>query len=358
MNRLILLLALAAAVPASAQGFPDLFGGFVIQGIATRGFPGDSLTVSIDAANSGTAPAPAFEAAVYFSTDLFVSDDDTFLIRVPVAGIGVQQNGGTQVRVAVPDLPRGGYRLLVALDDPDTIREISETNNVNSVRFTVSPVEDGPDLLVSTADLEDETVVAGGRISIEYDVVNAGRADVGDFEAAFYLALINRPPSEWVLLERETIGGLDAGETQDESEQVTIPSNTPPGEYGIIVILDDQNLIAERIETNNTFGAGRIVVTAPTGSEAAPDAAAFVLRASPNPAGASVEVAYTLAEAGPVRLDVFDALGRLVAVVADGERGAGAHAHALNTSALPPGVYAARLTSSGIAASTLITVTR
>ncbi|HEX8385515.1 MAG TPA: sialidase family protein, partial [Rubricoccaceae bacterium] len=43
----------------------------------------------------------------------------------------------------------------------------------------------------------------------------------------------------------------------------------------------------------------------------------------PNPAGGRVEVVVTLAEAGPVRVSVLDALGREVAVVLDGESAAG-----------------------------------
>ena len=360
MNRLLSLFALAllAAMPTSAQGVPNLIGGFSIPLATNSGNPGDSLFVLIDVANVGTADAPAFPTAVYFSTDRFVSDDDTLITRVMVPGVPAQSNGGSGVRIAVPNVPRGGYRVLVALDDPNTVSETNETDNVNSALFTVSPAVGGPDLIPGDGDLEDETVAPGGRISVSYRVANAGPSAVGDFEAAYYLAVINRPPSEWILLERETLGGLDAFDDEDESEQVTIPASVPPGEYGFAIILDDRNLVAESIETNNDYGAGRITVTGTTANESTIPENGLSLRASPNPSGSVVRLSYALARPLSVRLVVTDALGREVAVVTNGAQGAGAHTATFDVSGLPAGVYAARLVTAEGTATVPLTVVR
>jgi hypothetical protein len=69
-------------------------------------------------------------------------------------------------------------------------------------------------------------------------------------------------------------------------------------------------------------------------------------------------VAFRLPEAGPVRLAVYDALGREVAVVAEGWRAAGAHEAALDAAALPAGVYLARLTAGARTATRRLTVAR
>ena len=73
--------------------------------------------------------------------------------------------------------------------------------------------------------------------------------------------------------------------------------------------------------------------------------AAWALRlsASPNPLRQSAAVSFTLPEAAPVRLAVYDALGREVAVLADGDRQPGTHEATLDARALPAGVYILRL---------------
>ena len=70
---------------------------------------------------------------------------------------------------------------------------------------------------------------------------------------------------------------------------------------------------------------------------------------APNPvrAGRAVTLAFALPEAATARLEVFDALGRRVAVLAGGAFGAGRHTAAWSTDGLPAGLYVARLTADG-----------
>ena len=80
--------------------------------------------------------------------------------------------------------------------------------------------------------------------------------------------------------------------------------------------------------------------------------------AFPNPSSTAATVRVELATAGVARLDVFDALGRRLATLADGAFPAGAHDLALDTSALPTGVYLVRLTTSEGTQTTRLTVAR
>ena len=64
---------------------------------------------------------------------------------------------------------------------------------------------------------------------------------------------------------------------------------------------------------------------------------------APNPAAGRTQIAYTLPQAGDVTVSVFDALGRRVAVLADGEQAADRHQATLDASTLATGVYVVRL---------------
>ena len=87
----------------------------------------------------------------------------------------------------------------------------------------------------------------------------------------------------------------------------------------------------------------------PTSTEDASAPQPFALRTPyPNPFRDATTLSYTLPAPAEVRLDVFDALGRLVATVEQGVRPAGLHEVAFRAAdALPPGLYIARLTADG-----------
>lgn len=75
-----------------------------------------------------------------------------------------------------------------------------------------------------------------------------------------------------------------------------------------------------------------------------PEAATFAVGpAYPNPARTTAVIPFRLAEAGPSRLAVYDALGREVAGLAEEALAAGRHEAALDVAALPVGVYVVHL---------------
>jgi hypothetical protein len=64
---------------------------------------------------------------------------------------------------------------------------------------------------------------------------------------------------------------------------------------------------------------------------------------TPNPSSGPVEIRFSLAEPGPVALQVFDLCGRLVALPVDGEFSGGEHS--VQLASLPPGAYFVRMTT-------------
>ena len=90
----------------------------------------------------------------------------------------------------------------------------------------------------------------------------------------------------------------------------------------------------------------------------APDEALLIVGAYPNPTSGRAHIAYVLNEARTVRAVVYDAAGREVAVVQDGEQPAGVYAVAFDTAGLAAGLYLVRVTDGRTVVSRTLTVAR
>jgi hypothetical protein len=80
-----------------------------------------------------------------------------------------------------------------------------------------------------------------------------------------------------------------------------------------------------------------------SGDEADVPVATKLLQNYPNPFNAGTVIKYQLAGDGDIRLDVYDVLGRHIAVLAEGRRPSGQHEVRFDAGSLPGGVYLYRL---------------
>ena len=173
----------------------------------------------------------------------------------------------------------------------------------------------------------------------------------GGAELSYTLAPGDGPGSPFLALpdgEQTLAAGGDA-----PVEVVVDPAGAAAGTYlaEILVTSNDRNVVTAAIPVT-------ITVAPPVDAEEEA-AGTFALRApSPNPAAGRVHVEYQLAQAGPARLTVVDALGREVAVVVDEAKAAGAHDAWLPLDALPSGVYVVRLQAGDREATHQLTVVR
>ena len=99
-----------------------------------------------------------------------------------------------------------------------------------------------------------------------------------------------------------------------------------------------------------------VLVSGEAAPAVVPDGVGVAVR--PNPTAGRVEVVVSLAEAQDVRVAVFDALGREVAVVLAGPVAAGERAVPVDTSAWPAGVYVIRVVAGVQVASARLVVAR
>ncbi len=113
------------------------------------------------------------------------------------------------------------------------------------------------------------------------------------------------------------------------------------------------------IKAQNVNPDGTLGPTGTVAVEGGPPTSSLTLYPiAPNPAASSTAVRYALAEAGHVRVEVYDALGRRVAVLTDGEQGAGTYTAAWDATAQPGGVYVVRVRAGAATATQRVAVAR
>ncbi len=142
----------------------------------------------------------------------------------------------------------------------------------------------------------------------------------------------------WVTQRREDLyvydAGTDSGETYTAPNQDTNPAET------ITQIEGAPFFVHGQLEPVGTF---TFTLLGATDSESAAPVAAFALDApAPNPASSRSAFQLHLDRPQPVRVDVFDVLGRRVSTLYEGMLPAGVHPFALDVRRLPAGLYVVR----------------
>lgn len=133
--------------------------------------------------------------------------------------------------------------------------------------------------------------------------------------------------------------------------------------YGSSAALSATSVVPNQLWHQNSTarlaGDTTEVATAPEAALGVELPLAFALEpAAPNPSAGTTRIAFALPEAAPVRLTVYDALGREVARPVDAEQPAGRHVVMFEGDVLPAGVYVVRLTAGAFSASTRVLLLR
>ena len=121
---------------------------------------------------------------------------------------------------------------------------------------------------------------------------------------------------------------------------------------------DDGTLTLFVLATNNGIGSYTTTDAVLTDADDDLAVARLQLAAEPNPFADRATISFETAEAGPVRLTVYDALGRAVATLVDDVRPAGASSVTFDAAPLAAGAYLVRLETAGASATQLVTLTR
>ncbi|MHC5066857.1 MAG: CARDB domain-containing protein, partial [Planctomycetota bacterium] len=199
-----------------------------------------------------------FETAWYLSSNSLIGSTDTLLHSRPEASMGPRENRivpGRSLRLPF-GIPPGTYWIGPFIDHLNEVEEWKEFPNFKTISITVTePPTPLPDLVFpdGTPAATPALVGPGDSVDIKaFRIANQGFYPATKFSTGIYLSPWLNDIKGGTLLDSFTIGGLVQGLPFNVAGQtVTIPIDTPPGNYWLGFVVDNEEQVAELDETNN-----------------------------------------------------------------------------------------------------------
>jgi subtilase family serine protease len=231
---------------------PDL-AATAVSGPATAG-AGQAIPVVTSVQNLSAGASAPFGIGIYLSpTPAFDRGSSRLLGSPRSAGVRAGQTWTATTSVTVPtDVAQGDHYLALVADDPDTLIEVSETNNVVVATIPVTVVR--PDLVVAAVSAP-AVAGTGQRIGVGVTARNlaAGPGHARPFSIGVYLSTPTEQPGPRIGLLR--VGGLAAGRGLTSRVTAIVPPGAAPGFFVLTARVDDEDALPEADEDNNALAA-------------------------------------------------------------------------------------------------------
>ncbi len=240
---------------------------WTVQNIGTCPTNGIPMFVSRNGnyyqAQSGNLPYPWVDK-VYFSTDESISNDDVCVGTCNRTMVLNPDDSYTMtVSFTVPYTVVGNPYLIAATDCTHMTYDMNRANNTASQQVTVL-LGELPDLRITVLDVE-PVLTADQTYTITYMVINEGDGATRQnlWKDVFYLGAMEGIVSGAIRLTENTHHGtLAAGETYEDSVEVTIPSSLS-GDFFIIGFTDATSLVYEHDNEDNNVISVPVTVSLP-----------------------------------------------------------------------------------------------
>ena len=132
----------------------------------------------------------------------------------------------------------------------------------SNLQFAFSQNKKLPDLVVTLIEAPG-SVVVGHPVEVVADVLNQGKRPAGAFRLRFFLSTDSNITTEDIDTRTTCeIDGLAKRKSKRCSVTIAIPGALPPGQYFLGALVDDQNSIVERDESNNSRAFGPLTIDA------------------------------------------------------------------------------------------------
>jgi subtilase family serine protease len=249
--------------------------------------PGADFNFSYFIENIGGAAAPGASAAAYYVDQK--PDTGHFLgynVTNPLASLATQTVSGG---FSTAGLSVGQHTLWIGADNWNQVAESDETDNFNSITFTV----EGPDLFVFGVSAP-ASVTQGADFTFNYKVQNGGPFASGASAAAYY---VDGMPDTGHFLGYDTTGPLGVGQATPALGGGCSTAGLSVGQHTLWIRADNWSQVTEQDETNNLISVQFTVAAPPQ-----PDlVVANIVPALPSVAqGAAFNFSYVIQNVGGV----------------------------------------------------------
>lgn len=108
---------------------------------------------------------------------------------------------------------------------------------------------------MSEVTVEPSATFPGGGVTVDARLKNIGTVESDDVQIGYYLSVDHALDDADTLLNDDQISDLEPGESEPESETITLPADLSPGDYYLLVFVDATQILNEVREDNNAKGA-------------------------------------------------------------------------------------------------------
>ncbi len=249
----------AVTVTVGAASAPDLV---VNVPTVSESAPaaGARFTLSAAVRNQGNGRSGSTTLRYYQSTDPTITTGDTEVGTDSVSGLDASDSGDEWTSLDAPPTPSTYYYGACV----DAVTGESDTTNNCSLAATVTVGSaPAPDLVVDTPTVSESAPAAGVRITLSATVRNQGSGRSDSTTLRYYQSTDSTITTGDTEVGTDSVSGLDASESGDESISLTAPSSAGTYYYGACV----EAVSDESDTTNNCLAA----VTVTVGAAPAPD---------------------------------------------------------------------------------------
>ena len=243
------------SVTIAGDGLPDLTGyGLTVSPSVV--IPGELVTVSFTMQNIGDADVVGdFISRYKVSLDCELGSDD---IKIHTAEYSDLPSAGESIFYSIVDtipdtLSAGVYYIHLKIDAQTDIDESDEDNNFicsGAVVVEDSTSEELPDLLASIVSVAG-SIYPGSFVELGVDIYNVGLV-ISPFTNYSILITDDCIGEEFQLLSTNIVSAILPGSIENYIANISIPLEWESGSSYIYVVVDEDDIVSEISESNNT----------------------------------------------------------------------------------------------------------